>query len=61
MNWFRKTPPTLAELALAQLQAAEKSLLDAESEAERANHTVQMLAERVQRLKIFTTNSSQTK
>lgn len=58
MNWFRKPPPTLAQVALQQLQAAELALLDAEAEAERATFTVQMLSDRVQRLRSFTANSA---
>lgn len=42
--------PTPAEIKRQKLHEAQLSLIDAEGEAERANHTVAMLRERIARL-----------
>lgn len=44
-------PPTVREIRQGQLYDAEVALLGAESEAERAAHTVNMLRERLNRLR----------
>lgn len=44
-------PPTVSEIRQGQLYDAEVALLGAESEAERATHTVSMLRERLARLR----------
>lgn len=51
---FRKPKPkepTIQELAESQLFIAERMLLEAQTEEERARHNVRMLTERVERLR----------
>lgn len=43
-------PPSVAQLAASQLRSAQIALLDAEAEAERAQHTAAMFRARIERL-----------
>lgn len=48
-----EAPPSAQQIAREQLRLAQIALLDAESEAERAAHSRNMLRERVARLERF--------
>lgn len=50
-TWGKPPEPTLQELAQGQLDEAERQLLEAEAEEERAKHNKRMLTERVERLR----------